>query len=437
MEIERNFYVSQLLSKRNNGLVKIITGPRRVGKSYLLSHLYKNALLLDGVSPTNILQIELDKKKYVAYRNPDVLYTKVLDFAKNGNEKYYIFIDEVQMAYRVKNSDVDENSVPVEDQEMLYTTVYDVLNDLREQPNLDVYVTGSNSKMLSSDILTSFRDRGTVINVFPLSFAEYFPYSNKEKSDAWQEYMRYGGMPLAVLESDENEKQKYLKGLYKKVYLKDIVERYHLTDDGVLSQIVNTLCSSVGSLTNPHNLANTIQSKWHYSVADKTIKKYIDYLEDAFLFNEANRYDIKGKRYFSFPLKYYSTDVGLRNAQLNFRQIDEGYLQENVIYNDLLRRGYAVDVGMVEITKVVNGKAVQSQHEIDFIVNTNRGKVYIQSAENIDSEELQQREALSLKNTGDFFRKIIILGGNQKAWIDENGIEYVGIIPFLLEELHL
>jgi hypothetical protein len=304
--------------------------------------------------------------------------------------------------------------------------------------NLDVYVTGSNSKMLSKDIVTNFRDRGTEIKVYPLSFKEYYAVSGLEKTDALEEYLMYGGMPLAVTEKDEAEKRKYLAGLHQNVYIKDIVERYKLKDDEVLDALINSLSSAVGSLTNPHNLANAASTLMKRSTSDNTIKKYLDYLQDAYLFMAASRYDVKGKRYFGNTLKFYSMDLGLRNAKLNFRQQEKRHLMENMIYLELIRRGYSVDVGVVEATRInEQGKKVQSQYEIDFIVNTGNEKIYIQSALNVDTKEKQNQETFSLKNSGDFFRKIVIVDGNSKKWTDEDGITYVGVIPFLLEDAAL
>lgn len=434
MIIDREQYVNELLSKRWNGKVKIITGIRRCGKSFLLSTLYKDYLKAEGVPEDCFVEIALDKKAHVKYRNPNELYDYIVNRTPDALKRYYVFIDEIQLSFKVKNEDVDERLVPEEDQDMLYTTFYDILNDLMGRSNLDVYVTGSNSKMLSKDIVTNFRDRGSEIKVYPLSFKEYYPISGMEKADALEEYMTYGGMPLAVLEKDEAEKRKYLKGLHKRVYIKDIVERYKLKDDEVLDALIDALSSAVGSLTNPHNLANAAGSLMKRSTSDHTIKNYLDYLEDAYLFASAKRYDVKGKRYFENTLKYYSMDTGLRNAKLNFRQQEKSHLMENMIFIELLRRGYSVDVGVVEVTIVKDGKKQQSQYEIDFIVNTGREKVYIQSALNVDTEAKRNQETFSMKNSGDFFRKIVILDGNTKAWTDEDGIIYIGVIPFLLEE---
>ena len=434
MIIKREQYVKELLSKRWNGKVKIITGIRRCGKSFLLSTLYKDYLKTEGVTDECFVEIALDKRAHVKYRNPNELYDYVINRTQDTSKRYYVFIDEIQLSFKIKNPDIDESQVPQEDHDMLYITFYDILNDLMGRSNLDVYVTGSNSKMLSKDIVTNFRDRGSEIKVYPLSFKEYYPISGLEKTDALEEYLTYGGMPLAVLEKDEAEKRKYLKGLHKRVYIKDIVERYKLKDDEVLAALIDALSSAVGSLTNPHNLANASGTLMKRRTSDHTIKNYLDYLEDAYLFASAKRYDVKGKRYFENTLKFYSMDTGLRNAKLNFRQQEKSHLMENMIFIELLRRGYSVDVGVVEVTIVKDGKKQQSQYEIDFIVNSGREKVYIQSALNVDTEEKKDQETFSLKNSGDFFRKIVILDGNAKAWTDEEGIVYIGVIPFLLEE---
>ena len=392
MIIQRDKYLQRIISHKWNGKVKIITGIRRCGKSFLLFNLYKRHLLESGIKEDHIIEVALDRKKDAAYRNPITLGEHILSKASNRDEQYYVFIDEIQMSYKVKNSDIDENNVPEEDRDLLYTTFYDTLNDLMSRKNLDVYVTGSNSKMLSSDIATYFRDRGTEIRIYPLSFNEFYSDFRGEKADAFEEYLTYGGMPLAVLEKDEAEKRSYLNGLHKRVYLKDIVERYKLKDDTILDALVDSLYSAVGSLTNTHKQANTAGSRLGMSTSDHTIKNYLDYLEDAYLFKQAKRYDVKGRKYYGSPLKYYATDIGLRNAKLNFRQQDRSHLMENIIFNELVLRGFAVDVGVVELTaKDDNGKQVKSQHEIDFIVNTGRQKIYIQSALNVDTQESRIR----------------------------------------------
>ncbi len=435
MTILRDKYVEQLLSKSWNGKVKIITGLRRCGKSFLLNTLFRNYLLGSGVTEDEIISIDLEKKSDAKFRNPLTLLDNILSQTDNKKKKYYVFIDEIQMSLKVRNPELEGIEVAEDDKELIYITFYDILSELNSRDNIDVYVTGSNSKMLSKDIVTQFRDRGTEIKVYPLSFAEFYKSSKLEKTDAFEEYLRYGGMPLSVQEKDEQEKMSYLKGLHKNVYFKDIIERYNLKGDEVLDALVDSLYSSVGSLTNTHNLANAAATLMKKGTSDNTIKTYIDYIEDAFLLHHTKRYDIKGKKYFDYPQKYYAMDIGLRNAKLNFRQQDTGHLMENVIFNELTRRGYSTDVGMVPINNIINGKKVTSQHEIDFIVNTGASKVYIQSAWNLNSDEKSRQEKQPLMHTGDFFRKIVVIGGNEKLWTDDDGITYIGIIPFLLEDV--
>ena len=435
MVIDRQEYIDNLLAKRWNGKVKIITGIRRCGKSFLLSNLFKQHLIKEGVDEKDFIEVALDRKSDIQYRNPNLLYDYILSQTTDLKRKFYVLIDEIQLSYKVKNTDINESLVPEEDRDMLYTTFYDILNDLMARPNLDVYITGSNSKMLSKDIATNFRDRGCEIKVYPLSFAEYISAVEMEKSDAFEEYLTYGGMPLAVLEPEENEKRKYLQGLFTNVYIKDIVERYQLKDDNILSALVDALSSSVGSLTNPNKLANTAGSLMGQKTSHNTIKNYLDYLEDSYLFQSAKRWNVKGRKYFDTIQKYYAMDLGLRNARLNFRQQERSHLMENLIYNELIRRGYSVDVGVVELSRVIDGKRRQSQYEIDFVVNIGNEKVYIQSALNVDTHEKKDQETFSLRNTGDFFRKIVVLDGNRKPWIDEDGIIYIGVIPFLLKDI--
>lgn len=434
MIIERAQYIKSLLAKRWNGRVKIITGIRRCGKSFLLSTLYKNYLLGEGVDEDCIIQVALDRKSDLKYRNPNVLYDYIISATKDTSKRYYVFIDEIQMSVKVKNQDIDDRDVSGDDSDMLYVTFYDILNDLMTHNNLDIYVTGSNSKMLSSDIVTNFRDRGSEIKVFPLSFKEYYEASGLEKADAFEEYLTYGGMPLAVQEREQTERQHYLYQLHKNVYAKDIIERYKIRDDEILDALIDSLYSAVGSLTNTHNLANAASTLMRRSVSDHTIKNYIDYLEDAYLFVSAKRYDIKGKKYFNNTQKYYAIDTGLRNAKLNFRQQEKSHIMENMIFMELIRRGYRVDVGVVELNREIAGKRTISRYEIDFIVNTGHDKIYIQSALNVDTEEKKNQETFSLKKSGDFFRKVVILDGNSKPWVDDDGIMYIGVIPFLLDE---
>ena len=433
MIIERPSYIKKLETKKWNGKVKIITGLRRCGKSFLLSTLYKNKLLSEGIADEQFIEIALDRKSGIQYRNPNLLFDYIIERTKDINKRYYVFIDEIQLSFRVKNCNIDESLVPEEERDSLYTTFYDVLIDLIARPNLDVYVTGSNSKMLSKDIVSNFRDRGSEIKVYPLSFAEYLSATELDKIDAFEEYIIYGGMPLAVLEKDEREKRKYLADLFTAVYFKDLVERYKIKDVEVLGALTDALCSAIGSLTNPNRLANTASSLIDKNLSRPTIQKFIVYLEDAYLFESAKRWNVKGRKYFDTIQKYYATDIGLRNARLNFRQPERSHLMENIIYNELIMRGFSVDVGIVELAITVNGKRRQSQYEIDFVVNQGDRKVYIQSALNVDTPEKKAQETMSLRNTGDFYQRIVIVDGNRKPWIDD-GITYVGIIPFLLDK---
>ena len=435
MDIQRNDYVERLYAKSWNGKVKIITGIRRCGKSYLLSHLYKQFLINKGVAEDCFVEIDLEDDSNAAYRNPQVLSEYVRAKCKNKKRKYYVFIDEIQRCSKVLAPNVDLSRVAEEDRDSLYITFYDVLNGLRKQPNIDVYVTGSNSKMLSSDIVTYFRDRGSEIKVYPLSFAEFYAFAGLDSYNAFNQYLTYGGMPLAVIESNEQEKRNYLANLHKDVYMKDIVDRYHLKDDVVIDALTDAIYSSVGSLSNPSKLANTITTVMGQKTTDKTIKAYLGYLEDAYLISVAERYDVKGKRYFENIKKYYAMDLGLRNARLNFRQQERSHLMENMIYNELIRRGYRVDVGVVEVERMVEGKRRQAQYEIDFVVNTGTEQIYIQSALNVDTKDKMDQETFSLRHTRDSFRKIVILDGGEIPWMNDEGVTFMGVIPFLLGTL--
>ena len=429
--IPRNLYLDRLKSRMHNGKVKIITGIRRCGKSYLLSYIFKDYLLGQGVSADHIIEIALDRKQFERLRDPNELYEYVAGRI-GGTGEYYLFIDEIQLSYRVRRKDININDIAEEDRDLAYTTFYDVLNDLMARPNLNIYVTGSNSRMLSKDIATNFRDRGDEIRMFPLSFGEYCAAAGLEKADAWAEYLVYGGMPLAVLEKDENEKARYLAGLFEKVYVADVVERYGV-QDSYLENLIDVVASGVGSLTNPSKLANTLNSVNHAGTTDKTVKKYLDALEDAFIFEKARRFDIKGKAYLDSPVKYYATDVGLRNARLGFRQIEETHLMENILYNELILRGYSVDVGTVRYAETKDGVKLERQHEIDFVVNRGMKRIYIQSAFSVESVEKRKQVIMPLLKSGDFFKKMVITAGNAKAHLDENGILYMGVIPFLLD----
>ncbi len=435
MDIQRNDYVERLYAKSWNGKVKIVTGIRRCGKSYLLSHLYKQFLMDKGVEEDCFVELDLEDDSNAAYRNPLVLSEYVKARCNNKQCKYYVFIDEIQRCSKVLPPNVDLSRVAAEDRDMVYITFYDVLNGLRKQPNIDVYVTGSNSKMLSSDIVTYFRDRGSEIKVYPLSFAEYYSHMGQDSYTALRKYLAFGGMPLAVLELDEQAKRNYLVDLHKNVYMKDIVDRYKLKDDIVIDALTDAIYSSIGSLSNPTKFANTITTVMGQKTTDKTIKTYLGYLEDAYLISKAERYDVKGKRYFENIKKYYAMDLGLRNARLNFRQQERSHLMENMIYNELIRRGYRVDVGVVEVQRMVDGKRQQAQYEIDFVVNTGTEQIYIQSALNVDTKEKMNQETFSLRHTRDSFRKIVILDSNEDPWMNDDGVTFMGVIPFLLGTL--
>ena len=419
-----------------NGFVKVITGVRRCGKSYLLDKLFRQRLLEDGVKGTQIISVDLDDKAYVELRNPLKLDEYVRKKIKRGKQTYYVFIDEIQQSLKILPPGIDLEQIAPEDRESAYVTFHDVLNGWRKFENVDVYVTGSNSKMLSNDIATNFRDRGQVIHVWPLSFAEYFPVSGlTDKMEAFRRYLTWGGMPAAARMADGEERAAYLKRLYTEVYFKDIIERHSIRENLVLSNLVDILSSDIGSLTNPHRIGDTMNSLWQIHPSDHTLQNYIGYLEDAFLFSHARRFEVKGRRYLDSPMKYYSTDLGLRNARLNFRDTDPSHPMENVIYNELLRRGYSVDVGVVPIvTRDKEGKQVQKQHEIDFVINRGNDKIYIQSAYQLPTKEKELQETASLRGTGDYFKKIVITEGYGEPMADQDGIIRMGIIPFLMNE---
>ena len=433
MEINRDSYLQQLIERKHNGLVKVITGLRRVGKSYLLFNLFKRHLLDSGVKPSHIVEIALDQGKFESLQNPIRLAAYLREHVK-GRGRFYVLIDEIQLSLKVRKPGLKTEDVAPEDRRNLYVTFYDVLNEFMSMPNVDLYVTGSNSKMLSTDIATNFRDRGFEIRIHPLSFGEYLATSGLDRSEAFDEYLIWGGMPMAVLERSDTARAKYLKDLFSRVYMKDIRERRKLKDDSILDRVADMLFSCVGSLTSPHSIVRTINGQTGLRTTDKTIKKYLDYLEDSFLFSKARRYDIKGKQYLHFPEKFYAEDLGLRNARLNFRQTEESHLMENAIYNELIRRGCNVDVGVVEHFAKENGKTVKRQYEIDFVVNLGVKKVYVQSAFRIPDEGKRAQETAAFRKSGDFFRKIVVTSGTRRPLADENGIVYVGVIPFLLDQ---
>lgn len=420
--INRDAYLSRLIDKKENGLIKVITGIRRCGKSYLLFYLFRDYLISSGVKEEQIISIALDDDTCEQYRNPDEL-SKFIRSKIVNKEMYYILIDEVQYAITKKELENPED-----------VKLYNVLNGLMRLRNVDIYVTGSNSKLLSQDVMTAFRGRGDQVQVFPLSFKEYYDFVGGDKSEAYEEYALYGGMPQLLSFKRDEEKVKYLKNLFSEVYFKDISERYVVKLPDVLTELTDDLCSSVGSLTNAKKIADTLGSVKNIKVSTSTIAKYLEYLIESFMFSEAKRYDVKGKKYFEYPLKYYCTDVGLRNARLNFRQQEETHIMENIIYNELIIRGYFVDVGVVEIIENDEGKKRRKQCEIDFVVNMGSKRYYIQSALSVSNPDKMTTELRPLKNTRDFFKKIIISKSHAKPWTDEDGIVHIGLYDFLLNQ---
>ena len=406
-EIKRDLYLNKIINRRENGLIKIITGIRRCGKSYLLDPLFKNYLLADGVKEDHIIKLELDRVENEKYRDSKALNEYIRSLIKD-KDMYYVILDEIQL---VKGFEC-------------------VLNGLLYEKNIDVYVTGSNSKFLSSDIITEFRGRGDQIKVNPLSFAEFLSAFNGDKYEAWNEYVTYGGMPLILSKKNDEEKSQYLKELFEQTYIKDIVERNNIQRIDILDSLINMLASSVGSLTNPQKIFDTFKSKGEKELSLNTINSYIADIEDSFIVNKSTRYDIKGKKYIQTPQKYYFSDIGLRNARLNFRQQEENHLMENIIYNELLIRGYNVDVGVVEVRE--EGK--RKQLEVDFVCNLGNKRYYIQSALNLDTKEKTIQESRSLNNIGDSFKKIIVVKDNIKLWRTDDGIVIMGIQEFLLNK---
>ena len=424
----REQYLNKIISKKDNGRIKIITGLRRSGKSVLLFQLYRDWLIKEGIHEDHIIALALDVLENAKYRNPIELDKYVRDRMVADGEKYYILIDEIQFVSEIQNPYVDNPDARI--------SFIDVVLGFMQMKNADVYVTGSNSRMLSSDILTQFRDRGDEIRVYPLSFAEFYREYKGDKRGAWQDYYTYGGMPFVTSLETHEEKSRYLKDLFDRTYIKDVLERHKIKNDAaVLSILLDILASGIGSLTNPTKLSKTFKSERQIAIGSETIEKYIGYFEEAFLIEKAVRYDIKGRKYIGTPAKYYYTDLGLRNARLGFRQLEETHIMENVLYNDLIRRGMDVDVGVVEYnTKDSAGKKIRKQLEVDFVVNKGEKRFYIQSALSIADPEKKEQEIASLKRIPDSFSKIVVVRDYLKPWQDENGIVYLGIEQFLLDE---
>ena len=423
--IIREEYLEKIKSAMWDGNIKVITGLRRSGKSTLLFESFYDYLISSGVNEENVIRLELDKRKYFVYRNPIALCDMAENLLKDkDDEKFYLFIDEVQMAKKT----IVENEYGTDE-----ITIYDMLNELKGYKNLDVYVTGSNSKMLSSDIATEFRGRSTQIHVFPLSFKELYSFYGGNEKEVLEQYMRFGGMPELTAKNTNREKMEYLNNLFSETYLKDLKEHGRIQREDILSDILDYLASSISSLTNPTNIANSISTSIKEKIDRNMVNSYIEKLEDAFLISEAKRYDVKGKSYFNYPSKYYYSDIGLRNARLNYRQYDLGHIMENIIYNELVRRGYKVDVGVVYDRR--DGK--NCQKEIDFVVNDLDRKIYIQSTYEMIEDEKVTNELDSFTLTKDYYKKIVIRNDIPHHFYDDKGFLHCSLLDFLMDRVEL
>ena len=424
MVIRRDRYLERLISKQNNGMIKVITGIRRSGKSYLLFNLFYDHLLASEIPEVNIICIALDDVENEAYRDPYRLYSYIKERVQDNREQYYVLIDEAQ--YAISKEEMKNPDEPIR--------LYGVLNSLLRKSNVDVYITGSNSKFLSSDVMTEFRGRGDEIHISPLSFSEFYPASGQEKSDAWRDYLYYGGLPHILAESGGEAKSRYLEKLNKEIYLRDMCERYGIRDEESMLILMKVIASAIGSLSNAQKISDTFRSSGNKVITMPTISSYLKYLQESFVVEKAERYDIKGRKYISTPSKYYYSDLGLRNALLNFRQFEETHLMENAIYNELIYRGYSVDVGVVETRVDEGGKKVRKQLEVDFVVNQFNKRYYIQSAFLISDREKVEQEQAPLVKIPDSFKKIVVVGNNTPIWRNEEGITFMGIYDFLLNE---
>lgn len=425
--IDRPEYLQKIISKKENGMIKVITGIRRSGKSFLLTDIYIPWLIKNGVNPNNIIHLSLEEARNAQYRNPLFLAEYIRNEVSDNDSMHYVFLDEIQKVDTIKNPFVDNKKSKI--------GFVDVLLEIMKINNVDLYVTGSNSHMLSSDILSDFRGRGDEIKMRPLTYKEFYNAYLGDKRYAWREYFTYGGLPVVAKLKNHEEKSKYLKDLFENTYIKDILERHDVrNEDGVLSTLLNILSSSVGSLTNPTNIANTFLTIEKLKISPNSITKYMEYFIDAYILHKAERFDIKGRKYIGSQSKFYFADVGLRNARLNFRQTEENHIMENIIYNELIVRGFDVDVGIVEYNHKKDGKSLKSWLEIDFIANNGNNKYYIQCALTISEETKRQQEINSLKRTGDSFKKIVVVKDSFIPWVDENGIYYIGIEDFLLSQ---
>ena len=422
--IKRDLYLNKLIRKKNNGSIKIITGLRRSGKSYLLNNLYYDYLLVEGVKQEQIIKLALDDDRNREYRDPDKLSAFLYSKIANETDNFYFLLDEVQFA--ISDKEIKSNE-PIR--------LYGILNGLLRLKNVDVYITGSNSKFLSSDIATEFRGRGDVVHVNPLSFAEFYSaYKHGDKYDAWDEYSTYGGMPMLLTMETDEEKAEYLNNLFKNTYIKDIIEKNRLRGDVAIDTLIDVLASSIGSLNNPTKIAKTFVSNG-MNVSDKTVSTYIEYLLDSFLIRKTARYDIKGRKYINSPFKYYFSDIGLRNARINFRQQEQTHIMENIIYNELVMRGFNVDVGIIEhVVRTENDKRETKHLEVDFVCNKGNQRYYIQSAFSIPNAEKMAQEQASLDRIDDSFKKIIITQDRTKLWRNEKGYVIMNVLDFLLKE---
>ena len=422
--IKRDFYLNRLVHTMWNGEIKVITGIRRSGKSYLLFNLYHDYLISSGIPESNIISVSLDDDEFIEYCDPHRLSLYIKDRTADKSQNYYVFIDEAQ--YAISKEEMKNPDIPIR--------LYGVLNGLLRQRNVDVYITGSNSKFLSSDIMTEFRGRGDEVHVNPLSFSEYYPVAGKDKAEAWNDYLYYGGLPHILAEPDGESKSNYLDRLNEEIYLRDICEHYGIRDESGIESLMKVLASSVGSLSNAQRISDTFKSSGDKGISMLTISNYLRYLQESFIIQKAERYDIKGRKFISTPSKYYYTDLGLRNALLNFRQFEQTHLMENAIYNELIYRGYRVDVGVVEDRVKEGSKSAYRQLEVDFVVNQSSNRYYIQSAYAISDMQKMEQEQASLVKIPDSFRKFIIVNGNTPLWRNEEGITIMGVFDFLLNE---
>ncbi len=430
MTIKRDFYLDRLVRAKGDGFVQVVTGIRRCGKSFLLFRLFKSHLLKEGVPRENIVEVELDKKKDAKLRNPDAMYEFLASKTAKRRKRTYVLIDEIQECKRPPISAAETPEQRAEREQEFY----DILNELRDKDNIDLYVTGSNSRLLVKDVATQFRGRGENIHIGPLSFREYYSAIGGDKSDAWSDYLLYGGMPEIVGLKDDDAKKSYLDGLFTTIYFRDIVERNGLHDSLFLGRVNDVLMSAAGSLTNPTRLANHIGTISGKVPDPRTVSKYLELLEDAYLFSKADRYDIKGREYLSTPSKYYPADIGLRNARLNFRQVEQDHLMECAIYNELKARGASVDVGLLEVVSGnAEGRRERKQLEIDFIVNKGRKKLYIQSAYRLPDAAKREQEIRGLRRIPDSFGKLVVVDGVQPFYTDEHGISYISLMDFMLK----